>query len=164
MKRIVMGALVLLPWVAVAADITPLGLKPGLWEVTVNTKMQLPEAVLANMPAQARAAMDARAQNIVVKSCLTKESMSRAMDFNNDPKRTCQSTLVSSTATKQVVNVECTTKNGKSSGTMTFEAVTPESGAGSMELTMDSGAGTMKTKMTFSTKFLGADCGDVKPR
>ena len=88
MKRIVMGALVLLPWVAVAADITPLGLKPGLWEVTVNTKMQLPEAVLANMPAQARAAMDARAQNIVVKSCLTKESMSRAMDFNNDPSTT----------------------------------------------------------------------------
>lgn len=165
MKReIVLGIVLLLPLLAAAADFTPLAMKPGLWEVTVTTKMQLPDSVLANMPAQARAAMEGRMQGTVVKSCLTKESMSRALDFNNDARRTCQYTLVSSSPTKQVVNVECTTKSGKSTGTMTFEALSPESGSGTMDLTMDSASGQMKSKMTFASKYLGPDCGDVKPR
>jgi len=163
-RAIVAGTVLLLPLIAAAADFTPLAMKPGLWEVTMNSKVQLPDAVLANMPAQARAAMEGRTQGIVVKSCLTRESMSRALDFNNDPRRTCQSMLVSSSPTKQVVNVECTMKNGKSSGTMTFEALSPESGSGTLDLTMDSASGPMKSRMTFASRYLGPDCGDVKPR
>jgi len=164
-KQVLMGTILLLPLVALAADFQPLALKPGLWEVTVDSKMQLPDAMLANLPPQARAAMAARgSQSTVIKSCMTKESMSRAFDFNNDPKRTCQYTLVSSTPARQEVNVDCSSRSGKSTGKMVFEAISPEAGKGTVDLTIDMATGTMKSTMTIASKYLGPDCGDVKPR
>jgi len=164
-KQVLLGTALLLPLAAVAADFQPLAMKPGLWEVTLESKIQFPDAMLANMPPQARAAMAGRGgQSTVVKSCMTKESMSRAFDFNNDPKKTCQYTIVSSTPTRQEVNVDCTTKSGKSTGKMVFEAISPEAGKGTVDLTMEMGAGTMKSTMVISSKYLGSDCGDVKPK
>jgi hypothetical protein len=96
-KEIVMGTVLLLPLLAAAADFTPLGLKPGLWESTVNMKTSgspmanIPpeqrsqmEAAMANMPPERRAQMQAmmagRGQPTVTKVCMTKESMSKALD------------------------------------------------------------------------------------
>jgi hypothetical protein len=47
---------------------------------------------------------------------------------------------------------------------MVFEAISPEAGKGTVDLTMDMGSGTMKSTMTISSKYLGPDCGDVKPK
>ncbi len=165
-KEIVTGIVLLLPPIAAAADFTPLEVKPGLWEATVTTKMQLPEAMLANVPPDRRAQMEAMmagrgGQPTAVKSCLTKESLSRALNFNADQRKTCDYKLVSSSATKQQVEIQCTSDRGKLTGNMTFEALSPESGRATIQMSQDGGT---KMNITVSTKYLGPDCGDVKPR
>ncbi|MGO9231338.1 MAG: DUF3617 domain-containing protein [Bryobacteraceae bacterium] len=167
MRKEILIGVVLLPLIAVAGDFTPLAVKPGLWESTVTTKMQLPESMLANIPADRRAQMEAMmagraGQPMVTKSCLTKDSLSRAINFGAaDQRRTCQFNLVSSSATKQQADVECTSDRGKLTGSMTFEALTPESGRVTMQMSQDGG---MKMNITVNSRYLGSDCGDVKPR
>jgi len=119
-KEIVMGTVLLLPLLAAAADFTPLGLKPGLWESTVNMKTSgspmanIPpeqrsqmEAAMANMPPERRAQMEAmmagRGQPTVTKVCMTKESMSKALDFGAQQRKNCQVKVVSSSSTSHDV-------------------------------------------------------------
>jgi hypothetical protein len=168
MKReIVMGTVLLLPLIAAAADFQPLAVKPGLWEATMTSKVQLPDAMLANVPPERRAQMEAMmagrgGQATVVKSCLTKDSLSRPLNFNNDARKTCQYNLVAASSTKQEVDIQCTAKDGKSTvGKMTFEVLSPESGRATMQMTQDGGT---KMNLTINTRYLGPDCGDVKPR
>jgi hypothetical protein len=176
-KEFLMGTMLLLPLVAAAADFTPLGLKPGLWESTVTMKIGSPmasippeqraqmEAAMANMPPARRAQMEAmlagRGQPTVTKVCLTKDSMSRALDFGAQQRKNCQVKVVSSSPTTQQVEMECTTDNNKLTGTMTFEALSPESGKATIQMSQD---GVQKMNMTVNTRYLGPDCGDVKPR
>lgn len=165
-RRIVMGTMLLLPLIAAASDFTPLAMKPGLWEATITSKVQLPEEMLSKLPPQARAQMESAmagrgGQPTVVKSCLTKESLSRALDFGSDAKKTCQYKLVSSSASRQEAEVECTSDRGKVIGKMSFEALSPESGRVTMQMTQDGGT---KVSITVNTKYLSPDCGDVKPR
>ena len=164
-KAIAMGTL-LLPLIAAAADFTPLAVKPGLWEVTMTAKVQLSEAMLANIPPDRRAQMEAMmagrgGQPTVVKSCLTKEKLSKALDFASDAKKTCQYKLVTSSATKQELEVQCTANGKTTVGKMTFEALSPESGKAIMQMTQDGGT---KVDMTINSRYLSPDCGDVKPR
>jgi hypothetical protein len=44
---------------------------------------------------------------------------------------------------------------------MTFEVLSPESGRATMQMTQDGGT---KMNLTINTRYLGPDCGDVKPR
>jgi len=44
---------------------------------------------------------------------------------------------------------------------MTFEALSPESGRATIQMSQD---GVQKMNMTVNTRYLGPDCGDVKPR
>jgi len=162
----------MLPMAAAAADIKPLAVKPGLWEVTVTSKVQLPEQMLAQMPPERReqieATMAARGGQGsapgVVKMCLTKDSLSRALNLGADARQNCERKLFSSSPAKQEVDVECTQPNGKFAGRMTVEALSPESFKGSMQMTREGGMGLMKINVAVSTKYLGPDCGDVKPR
>jgi hypothetical protein len=169
-KGIVMGAALLLPWMAGAADMKPLAMKPGLWEVTVTSKMELPADVLAKMSPDQRSRMDAAvaargAQGpTVVKACLSADSLSRALNFGADGRQNCQRKLFSSSPAKQEVDVECTQENGTFSGRMTFEAVSPESGKGTMQLTREGGMGLLKINIAINTRYLGPNCGGVKPR
>ena len=176
-KEIVMGTVLLLPLLAAAADFTPLGLKPGLWESTVNMKTGSPmasippeqraqmEAAMANMPPARRAQMEAmmagRGQPTVTKVCLTKESMSKALDFSAQQRKNCQVKVVSSSSTSQQVEMECAMDNNKLTGTMTFEALSPVSGRATIQMSQD---GVPKMSMIVNTRYLGSDCGDVKPR
>ena len=163
---IVIGAMLLLPLIAAAGDFTPLAVKPGLWEATVTTKMQLPDAMLSQVPPDRRAQMEAMmtgrgGQPMTVKSCLTKEALSHALDFGAQQRKNCQYKLVSSSSTKQEADVECTSDRGKITGKMMFEALSPESGKVTMQMFQEGG---MKMNITVNTRYLGPDCGDVKPR
>ena len=177
-KEIVMGTVLLLPLLAAAADFTPLGLKRGLWESTVNMKTSgspmanIPpeqrsqmEAAMANMPPERRAQMEAmmagRGQPTVTKVCMTKESMSKALDFGAQQRKNCQVKVVSSSSTSQQVEMECAMDNNKLTGTMTFEALSPVSGRATIQMSQD---GVPKMSMIVNTRYLGSDCGDVKPR
>lgn len=158
-----------------------LNIKPGLWEFTSTsqTKGAPPisaqekaemEKAMASMPPDRRAKMEEAMKAAqagagtphVHKSCVTKEDLSKPMDFG-DEKQECKKTILKSTSSEQDVRVDCTSGTHKSTGTMHFVANNSESVTGAMDMQMSDTGGAMTVKMNFSGKWLGASCGDVKP-
>ena len=157
--KIVMGLAVLWPLASWAGD--SFDVKPGLWETSTSMSNmsgmpaapampQIPEATLARMPAQQRAQVEAMMKGrgaagpqTTVRSCMTKESLDRGALGQAD--KSCNWNLVSSTSTKQVIHDD------------------PEHVKGTMAMASSEGAKNVGATVSFSMKWLGADCGDVKP-
>ncbi len=162
-----------------AADqITPFDAKPGLWETTSTTEIaglpvmpQIPPEALARMPPERRAQVEAMMksrngpQATTTKSCMTPESFRRALNLARN-EQSCTSKLVTSSSSKQEVHVECAQGKSKSSGDVTIERIDSEHAKGNMtmkSLTEGDRPINMDMKITFNSKWLSSDCGDVKP-
>ncbi len=172
---ILTGLAVLWPVASRAAgDFTPLGAKLGLWESTTTTEIpgmpaMIPEATLAKMPPQQRAQMEAMmksrsgggAPQITTKFCLTGESL-KAGAFGQQQK-SCTTKVVSSSASKQVIHVECAQEQSKSTGDLTVELTDAQHMKGTMLMKTTTGGQTRDMKMSFDNKWVAAACGDVKP-
>jgi len=160
-----------------------INIKPGLWEVTTTTqtkgtppmsaeeKAEMEKAMAkmtperrAQMEAALKAAQSGNSRPTVRKSCITKEDLSKpfAFDAGKDD-GSCTRTIIKSTSSEQEVRMDCTNKTRKSSGTVRVVAANPESWNGTMDATVSDTGGTMVLKSSFSGKWLGAACGDVKP-
>jgi len=155
-----------------AADqITPLDVKLGLWETTWTTQamgqMPIPADALANLTPEQRARLEAAmaARNAKGpasgshKTCLTKEKLTK--DAFND-KQQCTSTVVSSSSHKLVVKLDCAEQDMKSTGTFKVEALSSEETKGTMEMVATGGGHTMNVNNSFTSKWVGSDCGTVK--
>ena len=186
MKRFLLaGAAVLLPGavVTLAADVKPFDAKVGLWEATTVTEMQgmpevkvpqIPPETLAKMPPAQRAQVEAMLKNAgsagaprttVSKSCTTKESLSRGdLGAPENKESNCTRQVISSTSSKIQMHIECSpARGGKSVGDVTMERIDSEHVKSNMVMKIDSNGRTIDMKMTTSSKWLSADCGDVKP-
>jgi hypothetical protein len=95
------------------------------------------------------------------KSCMTREKMNKQQMFGDD-KKDCTRTVVTSSSSKVEVRVECATDGNKTSGTLRVEAMNSENIKGSMQMATNGGDRTMNINSNFTSKWLGADCGDVK--
>jgi hypothetical protein len=160
-----------------AQEIKPFDVKLGLWESTLSTEMsgmamptapQIPPDALSRMPPEQRARVEAMMKgrggsprSMTVKSCITKETLSRAGAFGQ-PDKSCTMTVVSSTPTKQVLHMDCTRDNNHMTGDTTIERVDAEHVKGTT-LIKSEGEHAINMKSNFETKFLSSDCGDVKP-
>lgn len=166
-----MSVAALLP--ALAADNTPLQLKPGLWELTSDSEHSgmppIPPEALAKMSPEQRAKVEAAMkgstgpQHRVVKHCVTQQDIDRGfekMDKMGEGK--CTRTVLSSTATVREGRFQCSGPRN-SSGAYRFEARSPESVVANWNMTMSNGGNTMTMKNNMQGKWLGAECGDVKP-
>jgi hypothetical protein len=169
-RRVLTGG-VLLGCVAFAQD----NRKPGLWETSVTMQMPgmaIPEDRLAKMTPEQRAQVEAMmssrmgrgAQPISTRSCETAETLKREQTYGQDKNKTCKATTVSATGSKRVIQISCATENVKSEGTMTVEMPDPEHFAGTMVMHVNTQGRSMDTTQKISGKWLGSDCGDVKPR
>jgi hypothetical protein len=159
-----------------AADtITRLNLKEGLWEMTSTHTMTgmppIPADALAKMPPEQRARMEAAMKQSgagvpktdVRKHCITKEKLEKQSAFDEN-RKDCTRTIVSSTGSKLEMKIHCEGKEQQMSmdGAFVVEVVSSDSAKGSMH-TVSSGNGrTMNMDFTFSSKYLGPGCGDVK--
>jgi Protein of unknown function (DUF3617) len=171
------GALLLSSAALPAQDIKPFDVKLGLWETTSTTEMsgmampnmpQIPPDALSRMPPEQRARVEAMmkgrggaARPVTTKVCITKETLAHAGAFGQTDK-SCTMTVVSSTPSKQVMHMDCTRQENHMSGDMTVERVDTEHAKGSMVMKSE-GEHAVNMKMSFENKWLGADCGDVKP-
>ena len=170
--------LILIATVAVwAADsVVPLNVKEGLWEVTSTHSMtglpgapNIPADKLAQMPPEQRARIEAMINGTpttqVTKDCVTKEKLEKQLAFNQNANKECTRTVVSSTASKLEMKIHCTGQ-GKdhmsTDGTFVLEATSSESAKGSMHTVTAGNGHNMNMDFTFSTKYLGPACGDVK--
>ena len=152
----------------------PLEVKLGLWETTSTFQssgmpaVNIPEDALARMTPEQRAKVEQMMKGSgsprtnTAKSCMTREKMNRAEAFGADRKN-CTRTVESSSGSKTEVRMECTTDDGgKVNGIVRVERISSDSVKGSMQMTTTSGDRTMNMNSTFTSKYLGPDCGDVK--
>ena len=155
-----------------AADkITPLNIKEGLWEMTVTHSMTgmpaIPPEALAKMPpeqrARAEAAMKGGPTADVHKECVTKEKLEKQMAFDENRKDKdddCTRTIVSATGSKLEMKFHCA--QSSSDGTLLLVAASSDSVKGSMHIVTNSHGRNMNMDLTFSSRYLGPVCGEVK--
>src|SRR5579864_185551 len=106
-----------------ADDVTPLNLKPGLWETTTVSERSgmpsIPQDKLEKMLPEQRARIEAMMSNkgatTTRQSCRTDKDLRPFVDGSN---ASCKQTIVTSTGTRQEVKMECT----NATGTVTIEA------------------------------------------
>jgi hypothetical protein len=175
-------ALVLFSLTAVAAA-DNFNIKPGLWETTTSSQSQgtpaIPpeqqaqmEKMRASMSPEMRAKIEAAQKKAnsgaphVQKSCVTKEDLNKPLAFDSGrADGNCTKTVLKSTSNAQEVRIDCSSDRYKSTGIARFTAPNPETFNGTIESTLTPvGKGAPITvKTSASGKWLGSDCGDVKP-
>lgn len=172
LARILLGLLVVFPF-ALQSDtaVTPLNVKLGLWQTTVTASVSglpsIPDSALAQLSPDQRAKIEAAmkqvsGQPMTTKSCMTKDKLEKSEGFRNAPK-SCTYTVVSSTSSKLEMKLECNQNGTTMSGNVHVEALSSENVKGSVQMNTSGGsAGTMNMNSTFTSKWLGASCGDVQ--
>jgi hypothetical protein len=171
-NKLTLAITLLLPLACFAADdFTPLDVKPGLWETTVSTQAKgippAPPDVMARLTpeqrAQAEAAAKARGgvgqQTRLIKACLTADDLKKPFTLNDDAHAACQRTVISSSAKNEDVHFECIKGQVRSIGDIHVEAVSPESTKGSSQYKSGDGTRATDAKVTFTGRWIGADCG-----
>ena len=169
---------------ATAADLRPLDAKIGLWETTTTTEMegmpampampQIPKETLDKMPpaqrAQLEAAMKGRAnlgapRTTTSKSCTTKESLNRGFGMPENRGVDCKRDVISSSSSGIQLHMQCTPTGGGPTSTsdVTMTRIDGEHVKGTMVSKTDVQGKPMTIKMNFASKWIAADCGDVKP-
>ncbi|HUA59496.1 MAG TPA: DUF3617 domain-containing protein [Verrucomicrobiae bacterium] len=147
--------------------------KPGLWETTSSTTIgggavQIPPEKLAQLPPEQRKMIESMSQGRTTtntsKVCLTKESLEKGFTPGQmTGSSNCTQKMTTMTSSKIVVHMECTAQGmiPAASGDVTIERIDSEHAKGTIAISSASGRGGMNS--TFTTKYIGADCGDVKP-
>jgi hypothetical protein len=164
MTKNVLAVLILAAGVSRADDVTPLNLKPGLWETTTVQERSgmpsIPPETLARMPPEQRARIEAMTSSkpaaTTTQSCRVEKDLKPFTDGGN---QSCKQTIVTSTGTKQEVKMEC----DKGTGTVTVEAKDSEHVNGLVTMHMGSNGRNMDMKITITAKWISSSCGDVKP-
>jgi Protein of unknown function (DUF3617) len=174
MRTSVLVSLIFLACTSVwaADDLKPFDVKLGLWETTTSVQtsgmapVNIPPDALARMTPDQRAKVEAMMKNqgsprtSTTKSCMTPEKMKRSEFYEQ---KQCTKTVVSSTGSKLEMRMHCTMEGGaKADGTVRVEKISSESTRGSVQMTSTSADHTMNMNSTFTSRWLGADCGDVK--
>jgi len=167
------GVMVLLA-LAVAASDFP-NVKEGLWEMTVSTPGGMPgmsSDALANMPPEQRARMEEMMKQrginmsgntITAKSCVTKEKLAKGAAFSDSKSANCSHTVVKSTASHMEITFHCESKSGSTTeGTSKIDILGTDSVKGTTHVTTTSNGNSKTFDTTFTSKYLGADCGDIK--
>ncbi len=161
-----------------AADAAHLALhvNTGLWEVTSSAHTSgmpaMSEGMLAQLPPAQRAKIEASLKSAMAdaekprtaKSCITQQDLDRP--FHGMESRagvTCKETVVSSTWTTQVIHSVCTGPHDTSDSTATFQAASPAAMQGEIDMNMNEHGHPISTKVSISGRWLGANCGSVKP-
>ncbi|MDP9051177.1 MAG: DUF3617 domain-containing protein [Acidobacteriota bacterium] len=153
-------------------------IKPGLWEtqVTSTNVMSMPpemESRMAAMPPEQQAMMRSRMGGAPVttthKGCMASQASMDSMLNDAQQKAGLKCTFSNRQETGSTLSFDtaCTMQQTTMKGHSTFHVVDADHATGTthMEGTMTTprGSTTMKFDSKMSSKYLGADCGDVKP-
>ncbi|MGE5337957.1 MAG: DUF3617 domain-containing protein [Gemmatimonadota bacterium] len=174
--RNLLAAILLGAALSFGASAQTLNAKLGLWEVTSTTESSgrppIPPEMLARLSPEQRAKMEAAIeahqakgpQTTTHKACYTEKDRERAFQGQDDDgQRSCKRTIVSQSARRMQVRLDCTGASmGAANGMFTVDAITPENVKGTVDMKVVRGDRTMNVKSSFSARWLGADCGEYK--
>lgn len=169
--RLVLGLIVLFPLAAVAGDM--FNAKEGLWEMTVTTSgLGNAADTLAKLPPEQRAmaeqamkqhGMSMSGNTMTMKSCVTKDKIAKGAAFSDSKNNSgdCTRSVVKSSATHMEAKFHCESKNGTTDGNVIVD-IAGDMVKGTTHVT-NTGNGNSRTfDSSFTSKYLGPDCGDVK--
>ena len=155
---------------AVGAQAPPI--KPGLWEARSDREVDgktasQPAANLQNLPPAVRAQVETRMKekgialgaNGVNRICMTRETLDASPWQNRGTG--CKTEYRSRTGSTWKWHSSCTQPPSESDGEAVFAS--PESYTVSTAMTMTMRGETRTMRTTIKAKWLGADCGDLKP-
>lgn len=145
-----------------------LDVKLGLWESTmtsmtggrppIDTSKMSPE-MRKRIEDSMKATQAKGAQPHTSHYCLTKETLQDNAFFNpQQASGSCKRTIVTNTKTVADLKYECTNEKYPATGTMHFEALSPENVKGTYKFT----TGPMNMNGTVTAKWISSDCGDTK--
>jgi len=148
--------------------------KEGLWEMTIQMSgMGGMADSLARLPPDQRAmaeqmmkqhGMSTSGNSMTVKSCVTKDKLAKGAAFADSRKENgnCTYTALKQTTSHYEGKFHCESKdNGITDGTVNVDLM----GAavkGQTHVTTTNNGKTQNFDSTFTSKYLGADCGDIK--
>lgn len=183
MRRSVLTGLIVVT--SAAAFATGLGLKPGLWEMHIVKQVtdghdmsaqvaaagaQM-EQMLASMPADQRARVEGMmkqngapsfASNGSIRMCISPEIAKRDAPIV-DREGHCQPSALNRSGNRTTFEINCKTKSGditgKGESVSSGDLITTKMDA----TTHDAGGATHTMHTESELKYLGTDCGDVKP-
>ncbi len=149
---------------------TPPPVKMGLWETSVTSQiagLQLPPEVIEKLKQMGRDVPGAP-HTSVTQSCLTPAEWQKDMEEMNKPKSSdCEVQKHEESPTKYTVDMSCKTQQGMAmTGHWEMDVVDNEHVHGSGHMASDQpgpNGQTFSVTMTLDSKYLGSDCGDVKP-
>jgi hypothetical protein len=160
---------------AVSAQQPPV--KPGLWQTQLQfddpemaARMKEMETQMKNMPPQARQQMESMLKQHgmgmagpgSVKMCLTKEDLERD-DWQSSQRESGCKTSTTRGGSTWKFHTSCPAPHAsETDGEVNFASA--ERYTMTSTTTMDTGAGKKTTRMSGTSTWLGADCGDIKPR
>jgi Protein of unknown function (DUF3617) len=121
-------------------------MKSGLWEVTTSTAIQMP-GKQAPPP-----------RSMKIRSCATANSWSKSFGQTRQNNE-CKLTNENRTATHYSFDLSC--PNAKGHSEMNF--ADGSTGHGTTHMEVNAGGSTMTIDTRWDGKYLGADCGSVKP-
>ncbi len=159
-------ALVLLACAAAPAlAAQPFAARPGAWEMTITSTFSgdpLPPEALAKVPPEKRemvqkmiAERAGKPNTATRETCVTTEDLKRDSFLRNENFK-CTNQVVSRSPTRIVTKQTCAGPPA-STGTMTFEAKTPESVVGTIDHDRDLG----KVHVEIAGRWLSASCDGV---
>jgi len=151
LKMVLLSLSVSVGAVAIAHAGPVLGLKAGLWETTALMKMSMPG--MPSMP---------QGQPIVEKSCVTAKDLEDAKNFAPANRPECKTTILKSTPTEIQAKVQCTGE-GAANLTGSYKSSAPTAFSGVLNGTVTAEGQSIPISNTVQGKWLGADCGSVKP-
>jgi hypothetical protein len=157
-----------------ADNVTPLDVKLGLWESKSTSQTSgappIPESMLKSLSPEQRAKFEAMAkareakgpQSHTQQTCVTKEMLTKALDFGGKEQENCTSTVLRSSSRAQDVRFTCTYGNMKGNGEFHIQAADSEHVTGTTTVTSEGGGNAMNVKASFTAHWVSADCGALK--
>jgi hypothetical protein len=162
-----------------AGDFTMPNVKEGLWETTTTHSMSglpgMSDDMLAKLPPDQRArveemmkqrGMSMNGNTTTIKSCVTRQKIHKGMAFA-DNRDNCTHDFVNSSVNHFEVKFHCdeTSKDGSKAtvdGKTVVDVVDSDSAKGMTHMVTSSNGRDVTMDVTFSSKFLASDCGDIK--
>ncbi len=172
--RTIISHLILLATASVAlwagGKVLTLNVKPGLWEVTETTgvagQIPIPAGMLEKLTPEQRTRFEDRLKSessapkpTVYKRCITQNDVDKGFSLDDKP---CTRTVVSSTASRMDVKLDCLINDTKWNGRGQFEAVDSENVKGHIQAVASNGDHTMRASSSYTAKWIGSSCGSTK--
>ena len=162
------GIVIALALASTGAYADPLDVKPGLWEITVTTKMSgMPPIDTSKVTPEQKARFEAAMKALqakgprvrVRKACMTQERIERE-PFQEKDEASCTHTVISSTRTQWQAKRVCT--KPKSVEEVKYEALSRERIKGTVQINKSDDKHEMAVHVSIAGKWLGSNCGNIK--